>query len=316
MHNISHLRDRLLDAAISSCHPLLREWVPPERLRENLGQEIGTDLRRHTEPDFAQACHDALAIPGREPDDYRQRCLELDGEVIIADIAFLGGDVSRPFVNVTHRTLPIDDATVRQVVCDRVAQEFACFRPQRVSVPQASHLPYQFVDCEQDMRLLAAPLAVIRATDIEVDRLHIRQATDLSWYDTYALEYEEMRRARPNVRDVAHPESRESLQELLDLDGVFEVMIDDEWAGIYAVRPTMYAGMDGLLVHEILLAAAARGQGLGPAIHVLHARRSTRPDSECVMGTIGAVNGASLRAAKHAGRVDLGGNYWVDIPVT
>ncbi|MCA9309578.1 MAG: hypothetical protein KDA21_00090 [Phycisphaerales bacterium] len=312
-----HPRDphtRLLDAALRQCHPLIAEWTDSARLRENLAGAIADDLLRHTESTFADTVHEALAIPGRVPEDYRQRWLEIEGEVIIADIAFLNRDVERPFVNVTHRTMSIADDATRDAIRDLVMREFACFRPQRVSMWQPSHLPYQFAGCDADMRLFAAPLRIIRAADAPgLGRVRLRPAADLSWYDRYEAEYALMREARPNVKDVAIVESRESMASLHQGRTVHEILIDGEWSGIYAAVPdTVFGGISGILVNEILLTEAARGQSLGPAIHITWARGATdQPDDACLMGTIGATNRASSRAARGAGRENVGGTWWV-----
>ena len=287
-----------------------------DRLRANLAASIDADLTRLHAPERERQCHEALQIPGAGPDDYRQRCIEIDGELLIADIAFLGLDRTRPFVHVPHRTLAIESNAVRDAVRDLLASEFACFHPQRVSLPQSSHASYQFDGCEQDMRLVGAPLSVIRASEVTgLSSLRLQPVEDFNWYERYCAAYDTAHRDRPNIKDVATCESVEYFEAMMDSGEVFEVLVDDAWAGIYALEPDRRGGMDGFLVGECLLAEHARGRRLGPAMHVAWARgASDVPDDSCLFGTIGGVNRAALRAAKDAGRVDLGGNYWIDVP--
>jgi hypothetical protein len=70
----------------------------------------------------------------------------------------------------------------------------------------------------------------------------------------------------------------------------------------------------GLQVVEIVLTRAARGQGLGPAVHQRFARRVAADDpATIIMGTISAKNAPSLRTALRAGRMEIGAWHWIDL---
>ena len=167
-------------------------------------------------------------------------------------------------------------------------------------------------------RLLAAPLGVILAQPEAktLRRVTLKRATSPAFYGDYAAIYEELLAEHPELQEVVRLESEADMQTYLDEGYVFEVFVDDCWAGLTAVLEDVQTGLSGLCVMEIVLARAFRAQGFGSAVQRRLAAALVAAEvaqDVLLFGTIGENNLPARRAAARAGRVDLGGRIWVTL---
>ncbi len=139
------------------------------------------------------------------------------------------------------------------------------------------------------------------------------QRTDTAFYDRYL---------QIHSRQVAHDPTHarharcEDQQDLADLAGqglLFDVQVNDEWAGIIAAEADVRRGIRGATVVELLLDPEYRGLSYGQHLSTLLAKVLPLPDEECLMGTIHVENVAAYRSALRAGRVDVGGEIVIPL---
>ncbi len=309
--DVAGIRRRVLDAEVAACHPLVREWAGSVDLREGFEAEIAFDLQRLEDLEFAAMFARNVPVEGCGPEAYLLRAIEFEGELVLAGIAYLALDPSRPFVHVARHTFEMTNDSQRDRLCDVIGAEFQVFRPERLRFYQTSHLAYQFPGCDGDLRLVGCPVTHVRQAEVEIPgNVSLRVVESLSWFEQYCEEYRAMHEARPWVVDVARVESRETLERYVADSMLFELDVDGEWAGVIAASRGQDGGMTGFCIGEILITRAHRGRGLGPVAYRLLVDALPADDGDCVFGTIGAVNRHALDAAKRVGRVDLGGYYW------
>ncbi len=94
---------------------------------------------------------------------------------------------------------------------------------------------------------------------------------------------------------------------------MFKVLVDGEWAGVFAGLPTCEHGLRGYLVVEEVLDTPYRGHGLGPALQRHFIDQLPVGKGDLVFGTIDATNRPSIRTAIKVGRADVGG--WSFVPI-
>ena len=310
------VRDRLLTYAEHKVHRQVRTWLSAEAITANLRQELEGDRERLYSDALAAEFRHYCSVAGTNADDYKNRLLSVGGLELLTGIRFLGLDIARPFVDVIYQSEAVLTPDQLSAVQDAIRQEFAVFRPERLRFYSSSHLPHLTGD--GDKRLLAAPLAVMlgQTKSDALYRVKVRQATSLTFYPEYAAIYRELHVESPKLRAVTRAESVDDLQGYLESGLLFEIFVDEAWAGVTAVFRDVNTGLGGLCVGEIVLAKAFRGQGLGSAVQLQLALQLLSQGSgqgELLFGTIGAANVPAQRAALRAGRVDLGGHVWVPL---
>lgn len=104
---------------------------------------------------------------------------------------------------------------------------------------------------------------------------------------------------------------KKDLRSYLAEGTLFEVFVDDEWAGIVAAFQAAEKGVSGYCVGEIVLKREFRGKRLGLAVQRKFVEKLDETRGRVLWGTIGAANTPAIRTAKRCGRVDVGGYYWV-----
>jgi hypothetical protein len=220
-----------------------------------------------------------------------------------------------PFVKIRGASEALGSIAEWRPLAEGIARAFAEFRPRAVNIFHPTHLPLR-APARLRMHLVAAPARHMAAQPEAhgLDRVELRRAESLAFYPDYQAAYAEMLDERPLLRGEIATESRETLAECLEQGLLHEVLVDGAWSGLIAARADLVAGVRGLQVVEIVLTRAARGQGLGSAVHQRFARVVAAIDPVTViLGTISAKNAPSLRTALKAGRLEIGAWHWIDL---
>lgn len=308
--------DEFLEYAVAQTHPLVKSWYTGDELKENwLG-----DIRRDAEEffsdafavSFAKSC-EALGLPSEL---FRHRLLETSSRRFIAGIRFFGMDLKRPFVEVAQIDKPLESDAQKDDITALLRNEFALFKPVQWRIYQSSHLDYQFLGCEGDKRYLVGLLKDIAAQPQIKDwkRLELRPAQNLDFYSRYTEMYQTLFAERPWMLDVSRQESLEDMQEYLANGWLYEVFVDNVWAGVTVASEGCGVGAKGYYMIEIVLDKPFRGQGLGVVLQrklVNVLEEKSFDSSAALFGTIGAINVPMQKTATRVGRVDVGGHYWI-----
>lgn len=309
------VQDRLLAYARHKVHPQVRTWLSAEVIETNLRSELKGDLERlHSDALAAEFAHHC-SVAGADPDEYKTRLLTVGELELLVGVRFVGLDINQPFVDVMYQSGATLTPEQLSAVQDAIRKAFAIFKPKRTRFYLSSHLPP--LGADGDKRLIAAPLGVmLEQPELYISRVNLKEATSLVFYPRYAAIYEELYTEQPQLRAVARVEREDDLQEYLDESHLFEIFVDERWAGLAAVFKDVSTGLSGFCVGEIALAKTFRGRGFGGAAQLQLAAQLVKQGAgqgELLFGTIGAVNVAAQRAALRAGRIDLGGHVWVPL---
>jgi L-amino acid N-acyltransferase YncA len=313
---LASLEDEFLGYALAQAHPMLRQWRGAA-LEADLREATAASLRTFIVDAEAQRVADTMRVLALPAASYQGRLIDMGGVRSIAHIDFPDPSGDFPFVKIKGASEPPGSIAEWHPLAKAINGAFAQFRPRAVYFFHPAHLPLRAPEARVDTYLVAAPAGGMagRPDAPGLDRVELRRATGLAFYPEYEAAYEQMLAERPYLRDEIEVESRDDLAECLEEGLLFEVLVDGVWGGLIAAERDLVAGLRGLVIEEIVLARAARGQGLGPAVHQRFARAMAANDpATVILGTIAAKNAPSLRTAGKAGRLEIGAWYWIDLP--
>lgn len=304
--------------AIDQVHPQLNGWYSQPQRHANLSAQLELDIDRMV--NLGATFERAMPVVGAGADMYNHRVFELAGMEVMLGIRFRGRDIGVPFVDLVRASEPITKGAQVQAICDLVRREFAIFKPLRVRFYQPSHIdfPLDLFSTSGDKRVLAAPLTLMlsQPEPVGLARVSLRRVHTLAFYSRYHSTYAQTYLERPWLPQESHTHSPQDMQEYLEAGQVFEIFVDDRWAGITCSEHRMDEfGLQGFAVGEMLLDPLARGQGLGAAVQyrLAEAVQASSSAADVLYGTIGSYNTPMLKTATRAGRVDLGGWIWVEL---
>jgi hypothetical protein len=310
---MTNLKTEFLEAAIQQAHPKLLEWYSVPELHSNLESEITEATVEFFTPEFSSSFAHNKPVAGVAPERYAHRLLEVAGRRLIAGIRFFGGDITRPFVEVARISQPLETDAQRDAITELLHTEFAEFAPTQWRIFQGSHLPYQFAGCTGDLRVLAGLLSEIKTLPLPENaaRVRLSRATNTDFYPRYVELYQQLYQERPWLPDVARTETLEDMEQYLENGKVFEIFVDETWAGLTIAIPDSGWGVRGWLMVEIVLTTPFRGQDLAVAVQRLLAQQLEEAGKACLFGSIGAVNLPMQKTAARVGRTDIGGYFFV-----
>ena len=320
---MADLLDELVDARLPWVSDVLRSWYAESALREQLRRGLTTEEHRVGNVEFGREFRDGVGLhPESDPLDWTNRRIDLPGGGwALTGIRFRGGDAKRPFVDVVATTEPPTlDGLAR--VATVVAPAYAAFEPVclRVDAPDPAALVEALGSDERfgpgsgvDMYVVAGPVEELRGQlrAPAYERVGLRPGTAHDLASRAAEVYAELIGRRPEVALWANPEDEESLAECADEGLLFEVLVDDEPAGVVASIRYDAHGMPGFSVQELCLDAAHRGRHVASAVVQRLVDALPADVGDALWGTVHPDNAPSLRNALSVGRVVVGGYVWV-----
>jgi RimJ/RimL family protein N-acetyltransferase len=303
-----------LEYAVQQVHPKLLEWYSLEQLKIAFEEEVARDAKEFFTPEFAARFAEHFTSLGLEDSRYNHRFLEVGELRLIAGIRFFSRDMERPFIEVSRISLPLKSDAQKELMTNFLRAEFAEFKPLTWHIFQSSHLPYQFAGCAGDKRVLVGRMQDIDALPKpkNFERVRLEPAINLEFYPRYEASYQNLHAKHSWLADISRMESMDDLQHYLEHDKVFEIFVDNEWAGITVASRSSEFGVSGWYMIEITLEERWQGLGLGVAVQRALVSSLDFSGSDCLFGTIGAVNIPMQKTAARVGRIDIGGQYMID----
>ncbi|MET9273918.1 GNAT family N-acetyltransferase [Kribbella sp. NPDC003557] len=291
-------------------HPLTRTWVDDARRLAILTEEhAALDILLAEDLDIAAQRAQRLA-PGKPAESMLNRWVAIGNDLhAMFSMRFENLDPAKPFVDATPMTRSPEPPDLPALAA--AAQEhYGIHHPLYVRLWSAAPA---VAGTTPDRRFLAAPIHELRPYDVPPG-LALRPAKTVEHYDEARRAYAAVDADHPSHAEQAALQDRDDLQESADEGLLYDVTVNDEWAGYAAavIKPDDALGLPAYVVRELILAPEHRGHNYGPHLSTLLAQALPDP-TRILIGTIHHANQAARTAALTAGRHDVGG--WLQLPL-
>jgi len=238
--------------------------------------------------------------------DYAHRRFEVGSQAALGGIRFLGGDPTRPFVDVFAWSGSLD---VREL-SHAVATNWAAFSPfalRLIAVPD-----WRVDGAYRDQSIHAA-----RVGDMAGDPgpVSLRSTEDIDAALTLVEEkFASFRADDPGLAAAVYPANRELLSDSLATGTLHEILVDGEVAGLIATEAGNLEFIESFIVTEEVVLDRFNGRGVAAAAQAALARElAMRDPAATLSGTIDGRNHASRKSAERAGRPVVFEYFFVDL---
>jgi hypothetical protein len=263
----------LAACTLNAQHSVTRTWVDDPTRLELLTQQHELDVLLATDLSIA-AKRAARFAPGATPEALLNQWIDLETRLsAMMSMRYEDEDPGKPFVDATPLSRPLTVADITAVT--QMARDlYGALRPRYVRL--WSSQPHGWIPSSMwDKRFMAAQLTPLRAGNgltVPVE-LTIVPARSLTRYAEAQRAYEAVRATHQDHPKQATLQSRDDLTETLENGLLFDVMVEQTWAGyVAAYRGGDTLGLPAYVVQELVLAEPMRGQGYGPPLTTLLAR--------------------------------------------
>jgi len=319
---VEDLLDQLATARSTWTSSTVKGWYTGAELRRHFREALADEAGWVGDTDFGRGFRDAVGSPGiPEPLDWANRVLDLPGGGwALTHLRFRLGDLARPFVDVVATSVPPTPEGLAQVAAT-VLPAYEPFAPLslRLEVPDGPGLladldaDDRFGRCGPALHVVAGRVEDLRRHPRAASHapVHLRAADPAPAAERARSAYAELATARPESRAWAAPEDVESLAESADEGLLFDVLVEEQEAGVVAAVRDDDHGLAGFTVKELCLDAQHRGRRLAAGIlQRLVDELPARP-GDVLWGTIHPGNQPSLRNALSIGRTTTSSLLWV-----
>ncbi|WP_427888565.1 GNAT family N-acetyltransferase [Kribbella sp. GL6] len=302
--------DELAGWTLERQHPLTRGWVDDARRLAILAEEhAALDILLAEDLDIAAARAQRLA-PGKPAESMLNRWVAVGNDLhVMLSMRFENMNLARPFVDATPMTRAPEPSDLPALAA-AAREYYGVHNPLYVRLWTAE----PGIDgTTPDRRFLGAPISELRPYDVP-EGLALRPAKTVDHYDDARRAYAAVDAEHSHHADEATLQDLEDLQESADDGLLYDVTVNDEWAGYAAaiIKPDDALGLPAYVVRELVLAPTHRGHGYGRHLSALLAQSLPDP-TRILIGTIHAANHGARTAALTSGRHDVGG--WVQLPL-
>lgn len=295
--------------SLAQQHPLTREWANEEVRLAELTDDHNEDVLLATDLEIATIRRDRFA-PGRPIELLLNRWVAATPDLdVMISMRYEGGDPGLPFVDASVLSRAVTAADLAPLA-DVSRACFGTLGPTYLRVWSAEPRN-AFPDVLPDKRFLAAPLRDLRSPSVP-EGLQLHRATGLAHYVEARSAYAAVDASFPEHPRQASLADQAKLAAALDAGLLFDVLADDQWIGYVAAKAEGKLGLPGFTIQELVLTENGRGNGRGRYLSTLLAR-GLPGDEDVLVGTVHQNNAAAQRAARAAGRHDIGGWFGVQL---
>lgn len=309
-----------LSLALQNIHPIVFQWCSKEQITLSLEKHLHQNIQqRMFTPEWAEKYAKACPTPDSLASDYSLRLIDggSNGKTL-AGIHFYGGDTTKPFIGILGRDWTIDSPKLLSYWKNRLFEEFESFYPQSLQLFQASEttelcLP-ALPNVQIDQYLIAGSISEIKEQprpELKGVSLHPLPYISNDEYLHFREAFERFYEEKPIFKDRVFPASFTELQACGTVGGLFEVRINDQWAGIIAAQPSTHPPLTGYIVWEEFLDTPFRGTKRSHIMQRLLIENLPPIPSDIILGTIDFRNKASLGTALKTGRMIIGAEMFV-----
>jgi hypothetical protein len=274
--------------------PLAATWLGEGAVAQRVARWWRTEVERTTDRAWAERFARLCPVPGVTPGHYLQAVLVGPEGEALAGIRFLGGDVTRPFVDL----LAYDGPVAPWV--ERALQRFDVFGPQRVRVRCGIEAPLPGATVDQWV-VAGWPVALHQPE-------RLAPATPEQAVPFAVSAHRGWEEAVPWMKGRVVPLDEAGARGAAMEQALWWILDQGDRVGVLAVRWAAEREWAGWCVVEQVLLGSHAGKGLAASAQRAAAARLP---TQLWFGTIDAANEASLRTAEAVGRQRVGAWWWV-----
>lgn len=272
---------------------------------DNLKLWFEQQVDRVSDPNFAQRFGDKRKSFDVPIEAFNHRMVERDTSRLLAGVRFLGGDASKPFVDLIAWTEidAKDGAHNWPLIQHIVAAEWAAFRPfalrvfctTELTLPEGSRID-QTVHAASYRDMAALPtgcsvhVKLERLADATVALRIVRQR------------YDQLAATEPDLAGRLYPASRNELQESANHGGLFGICSSGRMIGVLSTIVGNVEWLHGDVVLEEVVEPEYAGRNVAAAAQNALAKMQVNNANTLLLGTIDQRNLASRKTAERAGR--------------
>lgn len=313
--------EEFLRHELQTVPPPIWEWTSKDKIIANIRLQIQKGMQWVGRENDSMSVEKMRRFPakGARLSDYQTHIIHLDGgRKIMSSIRFTPDSYPTRYVSIEHKNFEVESLEDLHAVVKTIGEYYHVFSLEWVSLPDFEGRLAEYKEDESilsDSRIMVGSIREIRRQPkparYEEVRLELSKRQD--FYDDYARVVDELHQQRPEFEQIYPKSSRQSFVERFSQDGLYNVYISDQWAGLIAVTREDWLFMHGYIIEEEILDKRFRSKGFAPALQRKLIERLMFRNDEMIYGNPNSRNLPSLRTASRAGRVDVGGTYYVRI---
>lgn len=274
-------------------HALLSAWLDEQEQRVN-NLTFGNQFAQH------------VALPGVQAIDYSHRLVQSQRGNALGGIRFFRRDITRPFVEIIAHTF--DDLDQLR---EAVSAEWAAFHPQHLRLrtrPGRITGPHVRLDvtihAAQYQAMSRPPTPVsLQPFDTADEAIAMVQGR-----------FDDMKTTQPVLHHNISQANANDLRTWHETGQLMAIVAKHRKVGLLAVSPGSVEWIEGDVINEEIVNAAANGHGYAAAAQTAWAASPHRSSTTQLIGTIDHLNIASRKTAQRAGRQCILEEVFIQLP--
>ena len=218
-------------------------WTSKDKITANIRLQIQKGMRwvgSEKDSIAAQKMH-RFPAKGAQLSDYRTHIIHLDGgRKLMSDMRFTPHRYPTRHVSIGHKNFSVESLEDLHAVVKTIGEYYHVFSPEWVSLADFEGRLTEYEQSESilsDSRIMVGSIREIRRQPkpARYDEVRLELWKGQDFYDDYARVVDELHEERAEFEQIYPKSSRQSFVECYSQDGLYNIYISDEWAGLIAV---------------------------------------------------------------------------------
>jgi len=305
------LEEQFIEYEFRKVPLLVKKHIESDKLKKNLKDRIGKRIKFISDNETAKEFMSIINHANKITEDYCYHLMDIgESNSLISRINFEEiNPVKKPFVTIHLKNFDILNYKDLENMLKIIYERYKRFSPEYIRF-------FEFGEQEAGQNFERVDNFVVgNINNIKkhpqperYNEVEINKVKDLSFYKKYFEEYTKLKEEE-KMFETERIESEKDFEDYLATGIIYKIKIDNEFAGIYALKKINMNSLSGFYVVEQVLFKNFRGHNFAASVQKKAIDNLTADNDEFIYGNIYPKNKASLKTAMKCGRY-IAGSYF------
>ncbi len=300
----SNYINKISEYEISNLPPVLLDWFTKAELEEYFFEALSNFFKKF----FTEKSVPDIELKEKFPDaleeEFNAHIIELGNNKFAITLFEFDHQSETRKITLIYKNFSMQNIIREEL--EQIIFRYKIFNPEELNYYEFNNdlSSYKFFNPERKYITIAGRIDKVKqlSEDENFAKVKIEKINSMDFYSTYSNEYDMLFESNDSFRNMIEKESFETLENILKNERLYKAIIENEFAGVFAVVRKRNTYFKCFFIREELIFKKFRGQGYGSIFQRKVIETLPTDEFNIICGMIHSENKASLRTALNCGR--------------
>lgn len=308
----------IIEYEIKNLPPVVSEWFSKSEAMESVSEIVQSFFRNNIKDNNDSADLKNKNYPDAEKYDFSTHITDLgNGKIAVTLIDIEENENIRkaPVIELVFKNFNMSDLSNEEM--EKLTFRYKSFEPEILRYYEFNKndgTEKKFGAVPENITVAGLIDSVKKLPKNEIyEKVSIEPIDSMDFYTVYSDEYDMFFKSNEAMRNKVDKESFGTLEKLLKFGKLYKAIIDNEFAGVFAIIKNKHLYFRNYFIREEILFKKFRGRGFGYIFQRKIIEALPEDEIKIICGMIHSENISSLRTAFKCGRSAIETNFLIKL---